>query len=76
MEGGPRGGVEAKQATNSDQPSNQPTNRLITNKPTTEKITYYLLGAWEKEKGGIKTREEFFNYLDELLSELDNHGEL
>ena len=51
-------------------------DHLIVFKPTTEKITYYLLGAWEKEKGGIKTREEFFNYLDELLSELDNHGEL
>ncbi len=39
----------------------QPDNRL----------TYYFLGAWEKEPGGITTREAFIAYLDEVLAQLN-----
>jgi hypothetical protein len=35
-------------------------------------IYYYFLGAWEKEPNGIKTREAFEQYLDNLCVELDN----
>lgn len=51
-------------------------DHLIVFKPTTEKITYYLLGAWEKEREGIKNKTEFINYLDDLLGELNINGEL
>lgn len=46
-------------------------DHLIVFKPTKEQITYYFLGAWEQEKDGIKTKEEFVKYLDSLLAELN-----
>ncbi|TRZ46209.1 DUF4861 family protein [Robertkochia solimangrovi] len=45
-------------------------DHLIIFKPTTEPITYYLAGAWEKEPGGITSAEEFDTWLNETLSEL------
>src|SRR5690606_17957393 len=47
-------------------------DHLLVFKPTTKEITYYFLGAWEQEKNGIKTKEEFVSYLDKLLSELNS----
>ena len=44
---------------------------LIRFKPTTEKVTFYFLGAWEKEPNGIKTEKEFLKYLDQNLSKLN-----
>ena len=35
---------------------------LIQFKPTTKKVTFYFLGAWEKEPNGIKTEKEFLKY--------------
>ena len=39
-------------------------------------ITFYFLGAWEKEKDGIVSEEEFVAYLDQKLSELDINGKI
>jgi len=36
-------------------------------KPTEGKLNYYFAAAWEQEHEGIKTYEEFINYLDETL---------
>ncbi|WP_234111743.1 DUF4861 family protein [Chryseobacterium sp. R2A-55] len=44
---------------------------LIQFKPTTRKITFYFLGAWDKEPNGIKTESEFLSYLDVNLSKLN-----
>jgi hypothetical protein len=49
---------------------------LLEFKPTTNQVSFYFLGAWEQEKDGIKTKDEFLNYLDELLNELNNNNAL
>lgn len=49
---------------------------LIEFKPTTNPVSFYFLGAWEQEKEGIKTKEEFLTYLDGLLDELNNNNAL
>lgn len=49
---------------------------LVQFKPTTDKVTFYFLGAWEKEVNGIKSEEEFIMYLDNLLSTLDKSNKL
>lgn len=36
-------------------------------KPTEGKLNYYFAAAWEQEPEGIKTYEEFINYLEETL---------
>ncbi len=36
------------------------------------KVDYYFLAAWELEKEGIKTKEEFVNYLNLKLDQLEN----
>lgn len=46
-------------------------DHLLIFKPTTAAVSFYFLGAWEQEKDGIKTREEFFKYLDKKLKELN-----
>ena len=51
-------------------------DHLLVFKPTTKEITYYFLGAWEQEKNGIKTKEEFVSYLDKLLSELNSNNKI
>ncbi|MDT0644637.1 DUF4861 family protein [Zunongwangia sp. F363] len=53
-----------------------PDDHLLVFKPTSDKITYYLLGAWEQEKGGITTEEGFVSNLDELLQTLDSNDNL
>ncbi|MBU4537061.1 MAG: DUF4861 domain-containing protein [Weeksellaceae bacterium] len=52
------------------------TDHLIQFKPTTGKVTFYFLGAWEKEQNGIKTEAEFLKYLDENLAKLNTSNEL
>lgn len=49
---------------------------LLVFKPTPNKITFYFLGAWEKEKAGIKSKDEFVTYLDGLLVELQQYQNL
>jgi hypothetical protein len=51
-------------------------DHLILFKPRTNQITFYFLGAWEKEKDGIKNREEFEKYLDGLLNQLNKKGKI
>lgn len=52
------------------------TDHLVEFKPTTKKITFYFLGAWEKEINGIKTEADFVKYLDENLNKLNQTNEL
>ncbi len=47
-------------------------DHLIVFKPTTEQITYYFAGAWEKEKDGLTTEQNFLAYLDDTLDQLNN----
>lgn len=51
-------------------------DHLIQFKPTTNKITFYFLGAWEKEVNGIKTEVEFYSYLNDKLSQLNKSNKL
>lgn len=51
-------------------------DHLVVFKPTTSAITYYFLGAWEQEKGGITTQEDFVANLDELLNTLETENSL
>lgn len=51
-------------------------DHLVIFKPTTSTITYYFLGAWEQEKDGITTKEEFVSHIDKLLQELNSNNTL
>lgn len=51
-------------------------DHLLVFKPTTAPVSFYFLGAWEQEKGGIKTQEEFYKYLDQKLAELNKKGKI
>lgn len=51
-------------------------DHVIVFKPTKKEISFYLLGAWEQEKEGIKNQEEFYNYLNQKLEELNAKNEL
>lgn len=51
-------------------------DHLIVFKPSTEPVSFYFLGAWEQEKDGIKSEDEFVKYLDSKLSELNSKNEL
>ncbi len=46
-------------------------SHVVVLKPEGGKLTYYFLAAWEKEPNGIKTKEEFVNYLNETVQKLD-----
>jgi len=49
---------------------------LLVFKPTTKATTFYLLGAWEQEVNGIKSKEEFEKYLNEKLELLNKKGKI
>lgn len=51
-------------------------DHLLLFKPTVNPISYYFLAAWEKEKAGIKTKEEFLAYLDKNLAILNKKNKL
>lgn len=51
-------------------------DHLLVFKPTIAPISFYFLGAWEKEKAGIKTKEAFVAYLDQKLNELNRKNKL
>ncbi|MBP4137003.1 DUF4861 family protein [Flavobacterium geliluteum] len=51
-------------------------DHLIVFKPSTKTSSFYLLGAWEQEKDGIKSQEEFVKYLDQKLEELNKKGKI
>ena len=41
-------------------------------KPNDNKLTYYFCAAWEQEPNGIKSKEEFINYLNNEINRLNN----
>ncbi|WP_209402781.1 DUF4861 family protein [Pseudozobellia sp. WGM2] len=45
-------------------------DHLLVFKPSEDPVTYYFAAAWEKEKDGLKSKEEFINYIDDRLNEL------
>ena len=51
-------------------------DHLLVFKPSTKSNSFYLLGAWEQEIGGIKSKEEFIKYLDEKLTVLNKKNKL
>ncbi len=51
-------------------------DHLLVFKPTTNTITYYFLGAWEQEKGGVTTQEDFIASIDGLLNTLEKENSL
>jgi hypothetical protein len=53
--------------TNADQHSH-----VVVLKPEHGRLTYYFLGAWEQEPGGIKTAAEFEAYLKQTVAELNS----
>ncbi len=40
--------------------------------PAENKLTYYFFGAWEQEPGGIKSKEEFIDYLNAQTKVFNN----
>ena len=53
-----------------------PYDHLLIFKPTTQQISYYILAAWEQEKDGLTSKEEFVNSLNEHLKTLQTKGKL
>lgn len=51
-------------------------DHLLIFKPTTKKVNFYFLGAWEQEPNGIKTQKDFVEYLDQQLAILNNKNEM
>jgi len=49
-----------------------PINYIVKLKPNDGKVTYYFTASWEQEINGVKSIEEFKNYLDETLIRLEN----
>ncbi len=51
-------------------------DHLLIFKPTKKEVSFYFLGAWEQEKDGIKTKEAFYQYLDQKLEELNKKNKI
>lgn len=49
---------------------------LLVFKPSRKENSFYLLGAWEQQKDGIKSQEEFVKYLDSQLEILNKKGKM
>jgi hypothetical protein len=47
-------------------------NEVVVLKSEKGQLTYYFLAAWEQEPDGIKNEEEFINYLEKTIKELDS----
>ena len=47
-------------------------SHIVKLKPNQGKLDYYFVAAWEGEPRGIKTKEEFVTYLDQVAAELAN----
>ena len=47
-------------------------SHIVKLKPSGNKLEYYFLAAWELEKEGIKSQEEFLQYLEKTARELAN----
>ena len=46
-------------------------SHVVVLRPQNGQLTYFFLGAWEKEPNGIKTAEEFEAYLNQTIVELN-----
>ncbi|WP_335964430.1 DUF4861 family protein [Galbibacter sp. PAP.153] len=53
-----------------------PDDHLLVFKPTTNAISYYFLGAWEKEKDGITNQADFIEYINGILETLNSNNQL
>jgi hypothetical protein len=51
-------------------------DHLIVFKPSNKTVSFYFLGAWEKEKAGLKSQEEFIAYLNKKLNTLNANNTL
>ncbi len=47
-------------------------NYYVSLKPIKNKVNYAFAAAWEKELNGIKTKEEFIDYINDEISKLNN----
>ena len=47
-------------------------NYYVSLKPSKNKENYAFAAAWEKELNGIKTKEEFIDYINDEISKLNN----
>jgi hypothetical protein len=47
-------------------------SHIVTLQPDNGIVDYYFLATWELEKNGIKTEQEFLDYLDKTARELAN----
>jgi Domain of unknown function (DUF4861) len=46
-------------------------DHVIVLQPSENKVTYYLLAAWEQEPGGIKSKHQFVEYLNKQVEVLN-----
>ncbi len=44
---------------------------IITFKPLDKKVKYYFSACWEQELDGIKTKDEFINYINKVIIKLN-----
>ncbi len=51
-------------------------DHLLVFKPALAPVSFYFLAAWEQEKEGIKTKEDFISYLDKKLKELNTTNKI
>ncbi len=51
-------------------------DHLIVFNPSNKAVSFYFLGAWEKEKAGLKSQEEFIAYLNKKLALLNANNTL
>lgn len=51
-------------------------DHLVIFKPSTQKLTYYFLAAWEQEPNGITNEADFFKDINEKLEILENKNTL
>ena len=47
-------------------------SHILILKPSQGKLKYYFAAAWEQEPGGIKTAEQFYQYLNDVVESLNN----
>jgi hypothetical protein len=47
-------------------------SHVVVLEPQGKSLTYYFLAAWEKEPGGITSRDAFVKYLEETVYRLDH----
>jgi len=47
-------------------------SHVVVLKPENGNLAYHFLAAWEQEPNGIKTKDEFVLYLNEVVKKLDH----